>query len=330
MGRTGVSLGLALMAIASPGCGTSGDPWSGETAPVRVVVTIPALESMVRAVGGERVAVRSLCTREGPHGYKADTADLALFARAHLFLAVGLSLDDTFATDLFVRSRRGKEGLKYVKVGQLLPADRIRKMEHGTCPEGHEGHSHGKHDPHVWLGIPEARLLAGLIQSHLAEADPDGAAEYKKNAAAFQAELDSLMDEGKKKLGGKKASLITFHDSFGYFANAFGLHVAAVMEVTPGDNPDSHFLKKIAEVALELEKGGEHPPVRAITVEPQYEKGSVSLLHKQLQAQGLKSIEVVTVDPLETGEPAELRKEGGGWYVQRMRANIEALARALP
>ncbi len=337
---------VAVAALGVSGCGLMGDPWSGETAQTRVIVTIPALESFVRAVGKDKVAVRCLCTKTGPHDYNADMADLGAFARAHLFLAVGLSLDDKFATDLFVKSRRKKEALKFVKVGHLLPPSRIRELEdehgHGHDHKGHEGHGHdhGKHDPHVWLGLPEAVILVDKIRELLGEVDPDNAEAYDKNAKAYTEELRKVEAEAKKEFNGKKGSLITFHDSFGYFARAFedNLQIAAVMEPTPGDSPDPAFLAKIVKVVQAYDKPDKkdktydkaikYGPVRAITAEPQYAEGSVKKVVEELKAKKLE-VKIVKVDPLETGEPEALKKDGGKWYLDRMRKNIKAIADAL-
>src|SRR5262245_51606633 len=131
---------LAVVAFTSSGCGEAVNPWGGEKGRKRVVVTIPALASFVKAVGGEDdVAVKSLCMNTGPHEFKADSRDATLFRGADLFLSVGLSLDDNFSDKLYALARNSR--LPHIKVGQRIPKKMLLEMEHEE-EHGHEGHHH--------------------------------------------------------------------------------------------------------------------------------------------------------------------------------------------
>ncbi|MGL4554249.1 MAG: metal ABC transporter substrate-binding protein [Gemmataceae bacterium] len=314
---------LAVLSFAASGCGTMIDPWEGEKGRKRVVVTIPALASFVRAVGGDDIAVRSLCVTTGPHGYKADSRDAAQFRRADLFLSVGLSLDDTFADALYALARNTK--LPHIKLGQRVEKKMLLEMKHDHGHDhGHEGHHHhhGKYDPHLWLGIPEAIQMVTVIGTELGKIDEANAEAYVKNAANYVEKLKALQEEGVKKLAGKKVKrIITFHDSFSYFARTFGMQVAEAMEVSPGDEPSPGHLAKIVKLCKDP-----LAPIGAITVEPQYAEGSAK---KVSEALGGK-VPLVTVDPLETADVEELRKDAGRWYLKKMEANVTKLADALP
>ena len=67
-------------------------------------------------------------------------------------------------------------------------------------------------------------------------------------------------------------------------------------------------------------------PVGAITVEPQYAQGSAKKVSDAVEGK----VPLVTVDPLETAEPKELKEEGSTWYLTRMEKNYKKLADALP
>jgi ABC-type Zn uptake system ZnuABC Zn-binding protein ZnuA len=122
----------------------------------------------------------------------------------------------------------------------------------------------------------------------------------------------------------KNKRIVSFHDALGYFSRTFGIEVADVIELGPGDEPTAKHLAELVELCRNKEK-----PVAAITVEPQYPKSSsAAVVQKELTAKGV-AIELVTVDPLETADPVELKKEGAGWYEARMRQNLKALADVL-
>jgi zinc transport system substrate-binding protein len=313
--------GVGLLMLV-PGCSSTGDPWAGQTGQVRAVVTIAPLYSLVKAVGGDRVAVKCLCTTTGPHHFQADTRDVSMFKTAHLFFAVGLSLDDTFADQLHAMSRR--RDLPFVKLGGRLPISQLLETEHEHVHADGAKHVHGKYDPHVWLGIPEMIAMADVVRDELTTTDPPGAEEYKKRAEAFKDRLRTLDKDGKTLLKPKtNKRIVSSHEALGYFARSFGLEIAGTIQPWPGESPTGNHLKELVKLCSDKAK-----PVAAITIEPQY-KGSGA---PRVLRDAIKEVKVplVEIDPLETADEAELMKKGSTWYEDKMRANLKALADALP
>ncbi len=302
--------------------------WLGRGGPPHVVVTIPALDNFVRNVGGDHVGVVCLCTNKGPHHYEYNPQDAMVLRDADLFFAIGLTLDDKFADPMQVESHNAR--LRYVKLGERLPEKLLRKgEEHEDKEEAkHEhGHEHGEHDPHVWLGIEQAIALVEMIRDELKAVDTNAshADDYDKNAAAYIKKLKDLHAYGKDKFKDKKdRNLIAFHESLGYFAQSFGLTIVDAIEVAPGHEPPPGHLTKLVEKCKEKN-------VRIIAVEPQYPKGtSAEVLQKEV-----KGLEFVVVDPLETVERADLKEDekelkSKDWYKDKMKQNIDALAKGLP
>jgi zinc transport system substrate-binding protein len=325
--RTVVALllgwGVAAL-VGLSGCGLSADPWEGEKGSPRVVVTIAPLYSFVKAVAGKNAAVKCLCTTTGPHHNQADTRDARMIKKADAVFAIGLKLEDVFSDALVAMAR--KKDLVYVKLGDKLPKKMLLEMRHEEGHEGHDhAHDHGKNDPHVWLGIPEAIAMVEEIQKTLAKIDEAHEGDYEKNAKAYISVLKDIQDEGRKELKDKKVKrIVSFHEALGYFARTFGLEIADVIEQGPGDEPTAKHLAELVELCSNKEK-----PIGAITVEPQYPKSSsAAIVQKTLKGRGI-AIELVEVDPLETANADELRKEGAGWYEARMRKNLKELASAL-
>ena len=321
---------LALITCATlvsmMGCAVAGDPWAGDEGKSHVVVTIAPLESFVRAVGGDRVAVRCLCTSTGPHHYKPDTRDAHLLSKAQLFLGVGLTLDESFA-DVMYRTAR-KPGLPYVKLGEKLPESSLLEMKHECCKHGEEGHTHkhDKWDPHVWLGIPEAIEMVERIRSELTKIDPDGESVYQANATAYTAKLNGVHEEGKKLLAGRPIRrIVSFHEALGYLAKSFDLEIADVIEQGPGDEPTQGHLTDLVKVCSDPKK-----PIAAITVEPQYAGSSSATIIQRELARVKVTLPLATIDPMETAEVSDLAREGGDWYIERMRQNLASLSKALP
>src|SRR5262249_41436614 len=148
--------------------------------------------------------------------------------------------------------------------------------------------------------------------------DAAHAAEYDKRAAEYVAKLRKLKADGLELLKNKSdRRLVTFHESLGYFADAFNLKVVGVVQKKPGVEPNDSEMKDLVKLCAK-EK------VRLIAVEPQYStRTSAGQLGAELIRAGVKDAELVEIDPLETVRPTDLTPD---WYEQKMRANLAALA----
>jgi len=319
---------LILIALASalPGCAKSTNAWQTHGGSPRIVVTIPALDNFVRNVAGKDVGVICLCTDKGPHHYEYNPQDAMILREADLFFAIGLTLDDKFADQMQVESHNAR--LHYVKLGERLPEKlKLKGEEHedGKDEAKHEhDHEHGEYDPHVWLGIEQAKAMVETIRGELKRVDAAHAEDYEKNAAAYLASLEKLHAYGKDKLKNKKnRKIIAFHESLGYFAKSFDLNIVDAIEVTPGQEPSPTHLKELVEKARNNE-------VRVLAVEPQYPKASADVVKKEV-----KKLNFAIIDPLETAQPKELTDDhkelkNQDWYEKKMRQNLDALAKELP
>lgn len=313
---------LALIGVMG-GCAKFPDPWEGKGGPPRVLVSFPPLYCFVKNVAGDHAGIISLCTTTGPHHYQPNVQDNLFVKDADLFLGNGLTLDEHFTGFIKPTPR-----LRCVNLGDVLP----HKLLLHTGEEGREHvHAdgtvctHGEHDPHVWLGIPQAIAMVERIRDELKQVDPVHAADYETNAAAYVEKLKKLHQDGKKLLAGKKdRKLITFHESLGYFASkdSFDLNVVDVIMAGPGDEPTSPRLARLVD-KVKSEK------VRVLAVEPQYPQGtSAHVLLTELKKKGAEDVTLVEIDPLETATQTELQDPD--WYLRKMRQNLEKLAGALP
>jgi ABC-type Zn uptake system ZnuABC Zn-binding protein ZnuA len=315
-----VGLAVLTWAAGTVGCGSPPrSAWKGPRP--HVVATIAPLACFARNVGGDHAEVKCLCTTKGPHEYEYDVQDALVLRDADVFLAVGLGLDDKFADKMSTQSRNAR--LRYVKLGDGLPGNLKLAAEHDEDDKGKHDHDHehGEFDPHVWLGIPQAKAMVAVIRDELKKADPDHAKDYDANAEKYSEALDKLLADGKKQLAGKKnQKVIAFHDSLNYFAKSFGIKIVDTIELAPGDEAGAGHLARLV-------KDCQAQDVRVISIEPQYPQTSARTLQGDLERKGFK-VQMAEVDPLETAEAKQL--EDPTWYESKMRGNIDELARKLP
>jgi zinc transport system substrate-binding protein len=320
--RSGL-LVLPLLALLFAGCSKAANPWQGaRPGQKRVLVSFAPIYCMTHAVAGDDAYVLCLLTTQGPHGYTDTPADMLKLHRAELILTNGLGLEPFMAR---LVHGAGNRSAKVVKLGDTLDEKLLLHPgeDDGHAHAGHK-HAHSAHDPHIWLGPPQARAMVEKIAEELAQLDPAHKAGYAKRAAAFVAELEQLQREGRALLQMKKNKrLLTMHESLAYFAQAFGLDIVGSVKTSTGDDPSANDLAKLAELCKAKD-------VSVIAIEPQYSAQLASTLQDYLRHGG-HPVALVEVDPLETAPlaPGSVNPDPH-FYLHKMRENIQALAKALP
>ena len=186
---------------------------------INVVTTTTMVNDMVKEIGGDRVNVVGLMgPGVDPHLYKPASGDVVKLQRAKVIFYSGLMLEGRM-TDLFFRmARAGK--LVYAVTESIPEKDRLEPPEFA-----------GHWDPHVW-GDPVLRsnCIVTVVEG-LSKADPAGAADYAKRGRAVDASYKAMKAWALKRIAEvprKHRILITSHDAFNYFGQAFGFQVVAV------------------------------------------------------------------------------------------------------
>ncbi len=316
----GAFFGALIAVVPLLGCaGDEGAQWPDRPGP-KVVASFPPIYCFALNVAGDHATVKTAMTSQGPHHFDPKYSEAKLVLGADLFLVNGLGLDEEAAKKM--QGLSGNRSLKLVNLGERFGENELE--EGGECThEDGDGHAHHHHavDPHVWLGIGYAKRQVEGIRDALNEADPAHKADYDRRAAEYVARLGELEAKGKDQLKDKKnRRIVTFHGSLTYFAKTFDLSIEDVIQKTPGKEPSGEALKQLVRACKTNN-------VRVIAVEPQYSgSGSAARLLDELKRAGVEDPVLVEIDPLETAQESDLH---AGWFVEKMQANLNALAGAL-
>ena len=171
--------------------------------------------------------------------------------------------------------------------------------------------AYGEPNAHVWLDPARAAQQVERIAAGLAEADPQRAEIYRQNGAAYAQRLRELGGELREQLAdAPKRDIITFHEAFPYFAEAFDLNIAAVVEREPGSEPTTQEIARTVDIVREA-------GITALFVEPQYPDRAAETIARETGAS------LYTLDPIVTGELS------GDAYEEKMRQNAATLLEAL-
>ncbi len=298
----GLGAGSAALALAcSPGGG--GDPGHDAAAEVRVVATVVPLALLASPLASSRVAVEVLVPPGAtPHGYEPRPSDVARLAAADLFLRVGGSLDAWAARLL---DAAGREPASFVLLD--VPDLGLRGL-HGAPLRPTE-----EPDPHVWLDPVRVRdRVLPVLARRVAAVEPEGPAAVAGRLEAFRRELTSLDGEIRGLLEGiPTRAFVSFHPTWGYFAERYGLRELEALEKAPGRPPSPAELARLAELARS-------EGVRAVLLEPQLDPKLGRALAREI------GVATVVADPL--GDPRDPERST---YAGLMRFNARAFHRAL-
>ncbi|MBI3434982.1 MAG: zinc ABC transporter substrate-binding protein [Proteobacteria bacterium] len=186
---------------------------------ITIVATFSILADFVRNVGGDRVNVVTLVgPNSDAHVYAPTPHDARSIADARVVVANGLGFEGWIAR--LVKASGGKATMVVASAGV-----RARRADDGL------GHAHDRDtDPHAWQSVANAKIYVANIRDALSRADPAGRDVYAANAAAYLARLDALEKDVRDTLAAIPAvrrKVITSHDAFGYFKDAYGIDFIA-------------------------------------------------------------------------------------------------------
>ncbi|WP_334077802.1 metal ABC transporter solute-binding protein, Zn/Mn family [Paenibacillus sanfengchensis] len=190
---------------------------------IQVVATIGMITDVVQEIGGEEVEVHGLMgPGVDPHLYKASQGDIQKLDEAQMIFYGGLHLEGKM-TEILEKLEKHKPTVavsKNIDPTQLRAGDK----EQGT-----------QYDPHIWFNVKYWVTAAETIRDTLTEYDPAHADTYKQNADAYITELTELDDEVRARIAEIPEAgrvLVTAHDAFGYFGDAYGIEVMGLQGIS--------------------------------------------------------------------------------------------------
>lgn len=245
MKRSVAIIGLSLLVAAAVmgGISSRSSTIITDLRPV-VATSIFPLYDLTRAVAGETVRVELvLPPGASPHTFDPSPSAIRALARAQAMYTIGYGLD-TWATSLAT-----SVGAAVVIVDQnislIASHEHLGEEERGDHTNEEE---HGPTDPHYWLDVRNARIIAATIRDDLSQRFPDHKATFTANFKTLDADLAKLHTEVKTIVARSDSkNVITFHDAWYYFADAYGLNIVGSFEPTSGREPTPRYLALLTD-----------------------------------------------------------------------------------
>jgi zinc/manganese transport system substrate-binding protein len=208
-----------------------------------VVASFSILADMTRQIGGDRITLRAIAgPDQDEHVFQPKPSDAAALANAALVIRNGLGFEGWL--DRMIRSSGFKARMVTTTEGITPRIMEAHGHDHGGAGRRHH-HSVGPRqvpDPHAWQDLGLAQHYIRNITAGLVAADPGGEALYRRNAEAYGARLAAL-DQWVRaeiaKVPAARRKIVTSHDAFSYFGDAYGVRFLAPQGVSTEAEPSA-------------------------------------------------------------------------------------------
>ena len=277
-------------------------------AQLTVVATTGMIADTARQIGGDHVQVRALMgPGVDPHAFRQTRSDIVAMTRADLILWHGLYLEAQMEDVLQDLASK----VPVVAVGDAVPMD---------ARVAHDDYQN-RFDPHVWMDVALWSECVAYVAQELGTLDASSSEDYQGRAVAYRkqlAELDSYIKEVIGTVPAEQRYLVTAHDAFGYFAEAYDIEVKAIQGISTDSQAAISDINSQVDFIVEKK-------VPAIFVESSVSPKNIEAVIEGCSSRGwtLKVGAELYSDAM--GEPGTYE----GTYIGMMDHNATKIARAL-
>ncbi len=215
---------------------------AAEERKIRVVTTVAPITNIVQNVGGKHVEVTGIVP-DGmdSHTFEPAPSDAKLLSAADIIIVNGLHLE---LPTVNLAAKVKKKQTSIVHLGDR--ALRKQDWQYDFSFPKQNGHP----NPHLWPNIALAMRYVEITRDSLAALDPAHRDGYFANADVYLAKLkklDAATFVCVKSIPEKNRKLVTYHDSFAYFAPRYGMKVIAAIQPADFSEPSPREVIRIIE-----------------------------------------------------------------------------------
>lgn len=295
---------IILVFIIFLSCGKNQD----EQTEFYVVTTTGMIKDAVLNIAGDQVKVDALMGPGiDPHLYKATQGDLRKLRQADLILYNGLFLE-------------GKMGEVLDKLSRTKPVIAVAEGIPDSLLLSAANYA-DSYDPHIWFDVQLWQFAVKNIGYTLMEALPSSQEQIKGNLDRYLHSLDSLHQYVKMSIQTipvKQRVLITAHDAFGYFGEAYDIEVKGLQGLSTLSEPGIRDIKELVDFITENN-------IKAVFVETSVSERAINAVVEGARQRGfnLKIGGSLYSDAMGEEGTSE------GTYIGMVQSNVETITKAL-
>ncbi len=302
----GLVIGVSLYAAAGSGAASVDSPSDGK---LKVVTSVAPITNIVRNIGGDRIQLTGIVP-EGvnSHTFELTPSDAVVVRDADLVIINGLHLETDFER---VIDASGRPDLQLLRLADST-VTREQWVFDFSFPQ-----ERGDPNPHLWLNVAYAMKYSELVRDKLMEMDPANASYYSSNADRYLAllqKLDQGIMQSVQTIPEGSRKLVTYHDSWAYFAPRYGMSVIGAVQPSDFGEPTPQEVARI----IDQVRAERVPAIFASEVFPS------KVVDQIAREANVKIVETLRDDDL-PGEPGSAENTYVGMMLSNMHAMIPAL-----
>lgn len=297
---------LALVFLITACSPATNTPNSGK---LTVVATVSPITNIIYNIGGDRINLSGIVP-EGvnSHTFEPAPSDAKKLALADLIFVNGLKLEEPTVK---LAEANLKDGAEIITLGeQTIPPEQY--VYDFSFPK-----ENGSPNPHLWPNPMYALRYAEIARDALVRRDPANADYYKKNYDAFKERieaLDAAIKATVESIPESNRKLLTYHDSFAYFAPRYGMTVIGAIQPSDFSEPSA---RDVAQLITQIRQE-KVPAIFGSEVFPS------PVLEQIAKETGAKYVSDLRDDDL-PGTPGEARHSYLGLMVEDLKIMATAL-----
>lgn len=235
-----LTVGLCLLPVLLGGCtqSDSNNPDNSHNDLPNVVTTSTILTDLAETVGGDDIQLSGILEPgTDPHIYEPVPQDSIAFEQADLILYNGYNLEPNLIKLINAAGINARK----VAVAEAVSPLQV-KSEEGENLEP---------DPHIWGSAKNAIVMVETIRDELVELSPEDREAFVENTDELVTELERLHNWIQQQIATipeENRQLITTHDAFEYYANAYGLEVTGTLiGISTEEQPSAKTVQQLVE-----------------------------------------------------------------------------------
>jgi ABC-type Zn uptake system ZnuABC Zn-binding protein ZnuA len=276
---------------------------------LNVVATVSPIANIIYNVGGDRINLVGIVPPGvDSHTFEPVPSDARILAQADLIFVNGLDLEEP---TIRLAKANLKEGGEIISLGEqtITPEEYVFDFSFPV--------EEGSPNPHLWMNPLYALRYAELVLASLSERDPVNADYYQANYEAFAERiyaLDEAIAETIATIPEGNRRLLTYHDSFAYFAPRYGLTVIGAIQPSDFSEPSA---REVADLITQI-RNEQIPAIFGSEVFPS------PVLAQIARESGIEFIDTLSDDDL-PGDPGDANHT----YLGMMVENVATMTRTL-
>ncbi len=300
-------IGLLIVSGLITACGGTAAPANSQK--LNVVSTVSPITNIIYNIGGDRIQLTGIIP-EGTdsHTFEPAPSDAKILAQADLIFVNGLKLEEPTVK---LAEANKKATAEIVPLGEqtITPDQYIYDF---SVPK-----ENGSPNPHLWMNPLNALRYGEIARDALVKRDAANADYYNKNYDAFKVRIEAL-DQAIKdaivSIPEANRKLLTYHDSFAYFAPRYGMTIIGAIQPSDFAEPSA---KEVADLIKQV-KAEKVPAIFGSEVFPS------PVLDQIAKEAGAVYVDTLRDDDL-PGQPGDANHS----YLGIMRDDVATMTKAL-